>query len=491
MRVICCWLLASTTSAFLLRGGPCITNTAMSVFRGGIADGDPARLERDALTRRFLAAFGDDANPVVVAFAPGRANLIGEHTDYQDGLVMPFALDVGVYVAFRARSDDALNVFAEDFNAWGATTLGAVRAARAADPAYGPAMDPKWLRYVAAPFDWLRFGADGSGRCARGCDALVASDVPVGGGVSSSSALTVAFALVARHLHRSEALRPRADGKSAFLLATCEAEWHFSGLKGGIMDQTASLYGRPNMVFPIDCRRGELSDLGDGSSSPYVPADGAAFVVLNTMVAHSLPDSPYAKRRESCERVAALLAANRPGWTHLRDASDLGTDAAVSLVDGLEASGRCSAEDARRARHGVAENNRVRAAAAALRARDWAALGSLMSEAHASLRDLYAVSCDELDVACDIAEALEGCHGARMMGGGFGGCVIALCDPAAADVVAAELRARYKARTADKAPGGIDATVFVTTPGAGASLHFPGDAAPVRATDDAALWRTA
>ena len=178
MRVICCWLLASTTSAFLLRGGTCITNTAMSVFRGGIADGDPARLERDALTRRFLAAFGDDTNPVVVAFAPGRANLIGEHTDYQDGLVMPFALDVGVYVAFRERSDDALNVFAEDFNAWGATTLGAVRAARAADPAYGPAMDPKWLRYVAAPFDWLRFGADGSGRCARGCDALVASDVP-------------------------------------------------------------------------------------------------------------------------------------------------------------------------------------------------------------------------------------------------------------------------------------------------------------------------
>ena len=104
---------------------------------------------------------------LVVAFAPGRANLIGEHTDYQDGLVMPFALDVGVYVAFRARSDDALNVFAEDFNAWGATTLGAVRAARAADPAYGPAMDPKWLRYVAAPFDWLRFGADGTGRCAR------------------------------------------------------------------------------------------------------------------------------------------------------------------------------------------------------------------------------------------------------------------------------------------------------------------------------------
>ena len=154
MRVIS-WLLASTTSAFLLRGGPCITNTAMSVFRGGIADGDPARLERDALTRRFLAAFGDDTNPVVVAFAPGRANLIGEHTDYQDGLVMPFALDVGVYVAFRERDDDALNVFAEDFNAWGATTLGAVRAARAADPAYGPAMDPKWLRYVAAPFDWL------------------------------------------------------------------------------------------------------------------------------------------------------------------------------------------------------------------------------------------------------------------------------------------------------------------------------------------------
>ena len=107
MRVIG-WLLASTTSAFLLRGGPCITNTAMSVFRGGIADGDPARLERDALTRRFLAAFGDDTNPVVVAFAPGRANLIGEHTDYQDGLVMPFALDVGVYARLRDHRQPVL-----------------------------------------------------------------------------------------------------------------------------------------------------------------------------------------------------------------------------------------------------------------------------------------------------------------------------------------------------------------------------------------------
>ena len=463
----------------------------MAAFgKGGVLDA-PSRLEREALTGRFLAAFGPSDVPVVVAFAPGRANVIGEHTDYQEGLVMPFALDKGVYVAFRARDDDALRVFAEDFNAWGEARLSEVRRRRLEDPAYGPRMDPKWLRYCAAPFDWLRFG-DGS-RCDRGCDALVASDVPVGGGVSSSSALTVAFAVAARFLHRERPLAARTDGKDAFLLATCEAEWHFSGLQGGMMDQTASYYGRRGKVFAIDCRVGALRDLDDAGGDAYVSADGAAFVVLNTMVAHSLPDSPYAKRRASCEAVARAMAERWPerAITHLRDASDLGDAQGLKMVEDVLASGAVSDEDARRARHGVVENNRVRRAARAFGAKDWPALGALMTAAHASLRDLYAVSCAELDLACDAAADLDGCHGARMMGGGFGGCVIALCDPAKAQTVAKDLKARYKARTARLTGGeGIDATVFATTPGPGASLQAPDDPHPVQAIDIPALWAT-
>jgi len=328
--------------------------------------------------------------------------------------------------------------------------------------------------------------ADGS-RCEAGCDLVLTSTVPRGGGVSSSSAVVVASALAARACNGAKPLKARPDGRDAFLMAICEAEWHYSGLGGGMMDQTASLYGAAGRVFAIDCRAGKLAAL-DGSGDPYVSAEGAAFVVFNTMVAHALPDSPYAKRRASCERVAAAMASRWPERrvTHLRDASDLGDAQGLAMVDALEADGAIDAEDAARARHGVAENNRVRAASAALRARDWRKLGALMSAAHVSLRDLYGVSCLELDLACELAWPLDGCLGARMMGGGFGGCVIALCEPKRAAAVAADLRSGYKARTAQiaacGAPDGIDATAFVSVPGAGATL----DGAP--AVDAAFLW---
>ena len=186
----------------------------------------------------------------------------------------------------------------------------------------------------------------------------------------------------------------------------------------------------------------------------------------------------YARRRESCERAAAAMAARWPERkiTHLRDAAD--RDEGPAMVEELATANAITAEDADRARHGVAEIRRVRAAVKAARNGDWPAVGALLDETHASLRDLYAVSCEELDIACEAAGRVDGVLGARMMGGGFGGCALALVEPAKAAAVRDAWRASYKT------DAGVDPTVFVATPSGGATL----DGVP--AVDVGELWAT-
>jgi len=424
---------------------------------------DEGKYAPAALKARFEQQYGP-GGPVRVAAAPGRANVIGEHVDYQDGLVLPFALAQRCRIAFRPRDDDVLRVVAEDLDGATAEIELAPLATRCEeDAAAGPDVEPSFARYVAGPFVGLATGSP------KGMDALICGDVPLGGGVSSSSALVVASAIAARCCNPGR-LPKRADAADALLLGTCEAEWRFSGMRGGIMDQSSSYLGKPEKLLLLDCRLGKVTE--------EVPAVGAAFVVLNTMVAHSLPDSPYAKRRESCERAAAAMAARWPERkiTHLRDAAD--RDEGPAMVEELATANAITAEDADRARHGVAEIRRVRAAVKAARNGDWPAVGALLDETHASLRDLYAVSCEELDIACEAAGRVDGVLGARMMGGGFGGCALALVEPAKAAAVRDAWRASYKT------DAGVDPTVFVATPSGGATL----DGVP--AVDVGELWAT-
>ena len=188
---------------------------------GGDEDAAPSSME---LLKRFVEVFGRGDREAAIAFAPGRANLIGEHTDYAEGFVFPFGINKHVYVVFRARDDTKLRVYAADLDAWGEIDLADVARARAADPAYGPQIQPEFLRYCVGPFEWMRAthaGADAG--ALRGFDAYLTSTVPRGGGVSSSSALTVACTIAARRCNPQLTLGKRVDGKDSLTMVACES----------------------------------------------------------------------------------------------------------------------------------------------------------------------------------------------------------------------------------------------------------------------------
>jgi len=312
--------------------------------------------------------------------APGRVNLIGDHTDYNEGFVLPVAIDLECVVRATRRNDAAVNVRWHE-------------------------ADDRSASYV----DGVVLALDRRGRPAIGIDAEVASTVPVGSGLSSSAALEVALALALCDATGFEL--PQAE----LALACQEAEQLATGVPCGVMDQLASLAGRAGCALLIDCRSLEVEPIP-------IPAS-LELVVVHSGLPRTLAGSAYAERRASCERAAGEL-----GLAALRDAT-------VEQV----------ANDPR-ARHVVSENARVLRAAAMLRAGDSGALGRLLHESHASLRDDFEVSTPELDV---LAEALEsaGALGARLTGAGFGGCVVALADRGSAETIAARATADYRSAT--------------------------------------------
>ena len=327
--------------------------------------------------------------------APGRVNLIGDHTDYNDGFVLPFALDRSCIVA--ARPAETVRVRSLD-------TGDVVELA--ADGSVAPAgVLPAWGRYVAAVIRELAV----LGRPPAGMDAVLASDVPSGAGLSSSAALEVACALA---LSAAGAWRT----SSAALAEACRrAEELATGVPCGIMDQLASLGGREGHALLLDCRSLEIRPV------PLPPE--LAVVVVHSGVSRSLDASAYADRRRACERLARRL-----GVPTLRDA----TEAQVAT----EPLGR----------HVVRENARVLAAARALEEGDLEGLGRLLDESHASLRDDFAVSTPELDAL--VAELVRaGALGARLTGAGFGGCAVAVCEADVADAIARRATERYAERS--------------------------------------------
>lgn len=319
-----------------------------------------------------------------LASAPGRVNLIGEHVDYCDGFVLPAVIGLRTWMAAVPRPDG--KILAE--------TEGGQRAE--ITPQRGP---EKWANYLRG----VLAGFQKTGARPPGMDVRIASTLPQGAGLASSAALCVAFASLLETAS-SRALEPDAKAK------ICQDAGAFAGVPSGCMDQLAAVHGRPGHALLIDCRSREVE---------HIPPGDAALLIINTGVKHDLADGKYAERRAETEEAARLL-----GVPALRDAT----------LEILEA-GRLPEPLQRRARHVISEIQRTQSCAEALREGDGVRAGLLINASHDSLRDDFEVSCPELDSVAGFARGLQGVFGCRLTGGGFGGCCVALVQPAALSAV--------------------------------------------------------
>ncbi|HEX6536818.1 MAG TPA: galactokinase [Gemmatimonadaceae bacterium] len=383
---------------------------------------------RARVIAEFARRFG--ASPTAIARAPGRVNLIGDHTDYNEGFVLPLAIDRAVWVALRPRTDRRVSARSLDFAEQVELDLSG------GPSAFGERASGRsgWAEYVRG----IAWALSAAGCHLDGWEGIVGSDVPIGAGLSSSAALELA---VARAFTGVSHL-PWDPVAMARLAQRAENEW--VGVNCGIMDQLISAGGVAGHALLIDCR-------SLGTRPVPIPAE-ASVVVLDTATQRGLVDSAYNERRAQCERAARGF-----GVSALRDV-DLDTfEARAGALDPVAR---------RRARHVITENARTRAAAAALERGDVREVGRLMYESHASLRDDFEVSSAELDRMVAIAGAHEGCVGARMTGAGFGGCVVALAGRAAAPALARDVMARYERET------GRRGAAYLCAASAGASLEI-------------------
>jgi len=370
----------------------------------------------DAVTSAFAERAG--RQPEGVWRAPGRVNLIGEHTDYNDGFVLPVAIDRSLVVAAARRDDDG-------FRCWSTRDAAGAKAPVRRPELMGPGRSTGWAAYAEGVAWILR----DQGVAVPGADLVVHGDLPAGAGLSSSAALEGAVALALTDLAGPAALRGQSDRGRRVTLARVgqRAENEVVGMPCGIMDQMAAMLGRAGHALFLDTRT-QATEL-----IPFDPAGlGLTLLVLDTRVKHTLAGSPYAERRRACERAAELLDVPA-----LRDVT-------LADVEAAAGDGRLDEVTFRRARHVVTENARVLEVVAGLRAGDLDPVGPALAGSHRSLRDDYEVSCPELDLAVESAVA-AGAVAARMTGGGFGGSALALVPVAAAEVVG---RAVTKAFTA-------------------------------------------
>ena len=374
------------------------------------------------VTRTFQQRYG--VAPAFVVRAPGRVNLIGEHTDYNDGFVMPMAIDRATWIALRPSGDRRVTVHALDFGESDTFDLDHLTRAPGS-----------WVNYVRG----VAWALQQHGYATAGWEGVIAGDVPVAAGLSSSAALLLAtaraFAAVTDWVWDAPLM--------AQLSQYAENKW--VGLNCGIMDQMISAAGVADHALLIDCRSLALS--------PMPLPRGIAVVVLDTATRRGLVDSAYNERRGQCE-----IAAQHFGAAALRDISLAQLEAAKPDLD---------AQTYRRARHVITENARVLQACDAMRGGDATGLGRLLGASHVSLRDDFQVSSRELDIIVEVAAAHPACLGARMTGAGFGGCAVALVREELTQGFAAETTAAYTART------GLTPRVYVcrATDGAGVVMR--------------------
>jgi galactokinase len=383
---------------------------------------DPQLLARAraAFESRFGAGFR-------TAAAPGRVNLIGEHTDYNDGFVLPMAIAKAAVVVFRAREDRVLRGYSVAYDETKEVEVDSLR----------PPGGHDWMSYVAG----VVWALAEDGVAVRGLDVVVDGDVPIGAGLSSSAALELATAraMTAASGAPWDPVRMAKIGQ--------RAENRYVGMNCGIMDQFASAACEAGKALLLDCRSLE-------TEAVPVPAK-AAVVVMDTGARRALAGSAYNDRRAACERVVAELSHTHREVRALRD---------VSVSQLQAARGRLDAVDFRRASHVVPENKRPVELAEAFERGDLALAGRLMNDSHVSLRDLYEVSCEELDVMTALARSQPSCFGARMTGAGFGGCAVALVDAAQVQPFCEAVLAGYRKRIE------LPAALYPCRPEAGARL---------------------
>ena len=370
--------------------------------------GNSRRTGLSDIRQRFAEIFGGE--PAAVVRAPGRVNLIGEHTDYNDGYVLPVAIDRSVLVAAAPRDDRQVVIYALDFGESVAFSL---------DDIEYDQVNP-WSNYQRG----VAYFLEERGIELPGLNAVVGGDVPIGSGLSSSAAVEVSMAytwqvLAGFNLSRVE------------LALLCQrAENEFVGINCGIMDQFISALGQRDHALLIDCRSLRHQPV------PLPPE--AAVVVADTMKRRGLVDSEYNTRRQECGEGVRILQRYLPQVQALRDVS---TDQFVEYKEQLPEKVR------RRCRHIIYENERVLKGVAALQADDLDAFGRLMNESHASLRDDYEVSCLELDIMAEAAWKVDGVYGSRMTGAGFGGCTVSLMAEEALDDFRGQVAATYEEAT--------------------------------------------
>ncbi len=369
------------------------------------------------VTAAFQQAYDRPADFVVRA--PGRVNLLGEHVDYNDGFVLPIAIDRAAYLAVGAAEGVETRIRANDIDE---TVAFKVTALEIKADTQGRSLKT-WARYAAG----VAWSLSESGLPVHGMNAVLSSDVPRGAGLSSSAAVEVAYATAWRKLGGWSL--PAME-----LARACQrAENQYVGVNSGIMDQFASACGKAGHALLLDCRSLTWEELP-------LPA-GLAVVVADTMVRRELGGSEYNVRRAQCEEAVFSLKTVLPGIKSLRD---------VALADFNQHAARLSEVVHKRARHVVEEIDRTQRAVTLLRSGDAVGFGQLMNDCHASLRDLYQVSCPELDVMVAEAQTLPGCYGARLTGAGFGGCTVNLVAGSQAEDFTRELTIRYEKATGKK-----------------------------------------
>jgi len=384
----------------------------------------------------ILSAFTShfDTTPSLLVRAPGRVNLLGEHVDYNDGVVLPAAIDRAVRLAAAPTTDGIVHLYAPDLGKQAAFRLDGLRQHIGLDGA----KLPHWVAYPAG-VAWALLEA---GLPVGGMQVVYTSDIPIGAGLSSSAAVEVAFAAAWRGLGGWEMDNLR-------LAQLCQrAENGFVGVNSGLMDQFASACGVAGHALYFDTRSLEWH--------PVALPPGTAIVVADSGIRRSLATSAYNDRRLACEQAVELLQQYKPGLRSLRD---------ISTVEFAAYSEYLPDEVRRRAEHVVKEIHRVGQAVTALRGGDARLLGGLMFAGHKSLRDLYQVSLPELDALVEIARSLPGVYGARLTGAGFGGCTVNLISADQSDAFIHGLQTGYQKKT------GKAATVYLCHASAGVSVN--------------------
>lgn len=382
----------------------------------------------ESIRNTFTKAFGEGGN-LTISRAPGRVNLIGEHTDYNDGFVFPMALDFQIVIAARKTDTGIVRIYSADFDQ---------KVEFSIEHPIQYDQEKRWSNYLRGVLVMLRE----EGIKLSGMDIAFQGDIPQGSGLSSSAALEVATAVTAQKLLGFNIVKPN-------LVRLCQrAENKFVGMNCGIMDQFISMMGEQGHALFLDCRSLDYKlvplELGD-----------CRIIICQSGVKHTLVDSEYNKRRQECEQGVATLSKHFPSVKALRDATMEQLEKVKSELDPIVY---------RRSKHVITEDERVLASMSALNKGDLKTFGQYMNASHDSLRDDYQVSCPEIDLLVDLAREVKGVLGSRITGGGFGGCTVTLIEAKAEAQFREHIIKNYQAKT------GILPQIYISTAANGAEI---------------------